>query len=56
MSKAKRVIQMGTQVTGGLGAGLRIDAAFLDPPYNVPIGGHAVSAGSHREFGWPQAR
>jgi hypothetical protein len=26
------------------------DAAFLDPPYNVRIGGHAVSAGSHREF------
>jgi ParB-like chromosome segregation protein Spo0J len=24
--------------------------AFLDPPYNVPIGGHAVSAGRHREF------
>src|ERR1700716_1396129 len=23
----------------------RVDAAFLDPPYNVPIGGHAVSAG-----------
>ena len=22
----------------------RIDAAFLDPPYNVKIGGHAVSA------------
>lgn len=28
----------------------RVDAAFLDPPYNVRIGGHAVSAGSHREF------
>src|SRR5258706_11904124 len=27
-----------------------VDAAFLDPPYNVRIGGHAVSAGSHREF------
>src|ERR1700682_2969782 len=26
------------------------DTAFLDPPYNVRIGGHAVSAGSHREF------
>ena len=33
-----------------VGHGLRIDSAFLDPPYNVPIGGHAVSAGSHREF------
>jgi hypothetical protein len=30
--------------------GARVDAAFLDPPYNVRIGGHAVSAGSHREF------
>jgi len=30
--------------------GARIDAAFLDPPYNVRIGGHAVAAGSHREF------
>jgi hypothetical protein len=28
----------------------RIDAAFLDPPYNLRIGGFAVSAGSHREF------
>ena len=27
-----------------------VDAAFLDPPYNVRIGGHAVSAGSHRAF------
>src|SRR6202158_4528328 len=26
-----------------------VDAAFLDPPYNVRIGGHAGSAGSHRE-------
>jgi DNA modification methylase len=33
-----------------IGDGARVDAAFLDPPYNVPIGGHAVSAGSHREF------
>jgi len=33
-----------------IGGGGRIDAAFLDPPYNVRIGGHAVSAGSHREF------
>jgi DNA modification methylase len=30
--------------------GARVDAAFLDPPYNVRIGGHAVAAGSHREF------
>src|SRR5882757_7478364 len=33
-----------------IGHEARIDAAFLDPPYNVPIGGHAVSAGRHREF------
>ena len=33
-----------------IGDGVRVDAAFLDPPYNVRIGGHAVSAGSHREF------
>ena len=33
-----------------IGNGALVDAAFLDPPYNVRIGGHAVSAGSHREF------
>ena len=33
-----------------IGEGERIDAAFLDPPYNVKISGHAVSKGSHREF------
>src|SRR5262249_40297472 len=33
-----------------VGDGVRVDAAFLDPPYNVRIGGHAVAAGSHREF------
>jgi hypothetical protein len=33
-----------------LGDGARADAAFHDPPYNVPMGGHAVSAGSHPEF------
>jgi DNA modification methylase len=33
-----------------IGDGAHVDAAFLDPPYNVRIGGHAVSAGSHREF------
>jgi DNA modification methylase len=33
-----------------IGGDSRVDAAFLDPPYNVRIGGHAVSAGSHREF------
>jgi hypothetical protein len=35
---------------GVIGDGARVDAAFLDPPYNVRIGGHAVAAGSHREF------
>ena len=33
-----------------IGQGARVDAAFLDPPYNVRIGGHAVAAGRHREF------
>jgi len=33
-----------------IGHEARVDAAFLDPPYNVPISGHAVAAGSHREF------
>jgi hypothetical protein len=33
-----------------IGDRARVDAAFLDPPYNVRIGGHAVAAGSHREF------
>jgi DNA modification methylase len=33
-----------------VGDGARVDGAFLDPPYNVRIGGHAVAAGSHREF------
>src|SRR6266481_1581010 len=33
-----------------VGHGARVDAAFLDPPYNVRIGGHAVSTGRHREF------
>ena len=33
-----------------IGIGATVDAAFLDPPYNVLVGGHAVSAGTHREF------
>ena len=33
-----------------VGEGAAIDAAFLDPPYNVKISGHAVARGSHREF------
>jgi DNA modification methylase len=33
-----------------IGERAQVDAAFLDPPYNVRIGGHAVAAGSHREF------
>jgi len=35
------------QVVGG---DTRVDAAFLDPPYNVQISGHANSNGRHREF------
>ncbi|MBZ6380097.1 DNA methylase N-4 [Pacificimonas flava] len=33
-----------------LGAGEVVDAAFLDPPYNVKINGHANARGRHREF------
>lgn len=33
-----------------VGVGASIDAAFLDPPYNVRINGHANAAGRHREF------
>ena len=33
-----------------VGEGREIDAAFLDPPYNVKINGHANAAGRHREF------
>ena len=41
-----------------IGDGVRVDAAFLDPPYNVRIGGNAVNIGGrpvasgtqHREF------
>lgn len=33
-----------------IGPDKRVDAAFLDPPYNVKIGGHANSKGRHREF------
>lgn len=33
-----------------IGEGPRIDAAFLDPPYNVRINGHANAKGRHREF------
>lgn len=33
-----------------VGDGQSIDAAFLDPPYNVKINGHANAAGRHREF------
>ena len=33
-----------------VGLGTTVDAAFMDPPYNVKIGGHAVAKGSHREF------
>lgn len=33
-----------------VGAGLSIGCAFLDPPYNVKINGHANAKGRHREF------
>lgn len=33
-----------------VGADAKIDAAFLDPPYNVRISGHANAKGRHREF------
>ena len=33
-----------------VGQGAQIDAAFLDPPYNVRISGHANAKGRHREF------
>ena len=33
-----------------VGDGAKVDAAFLDPPYNVRINGHANARGRHREF------
>ena len=33
-----------------MGEGVRADAAFLDPPYNVRIDGHANVKSRHREF------
>ena len=33
-----------------VGGGERVDAAFLDPPCNVRINGHANAKGRHREF------
>lgn len=33
-----------------IGEGEQVDMAFLDPPYNVPISGHANAKGRHREF------
>ena len=33
-----------------VGEGAAIDGAFLDPPYNVKINGHANAKGRHREF------
>jgi len=33
-----------------VGDGVQVDAAFLDPPYNVAINGFANSKGRHREF------
>jgi len=33
-----------------IGRGEQTDCAFLDPPYNVKINGHANAKGRHREF------
>lgn len=33
-----------------VGDAAKIDCAFLDPPYNVKINGHANAKGRHREF------
>ncbi|MEA1619958.1 DNA methyltransferase [Erythrobacter sp. T5W1-R] len=33
-----------------VGSGEQVDCAFLDPPYNVKINGHANAKGRHREF------
>lgn len=33
-----------------VGEGRKVDCAFLDPPYNVKINGHANAKGRHREF------
>lgn len=33
-----------------VGEGAQVDAAFLDPPYNVKIQGHANVTSQHREF------
>ena len=33
-----------------VGEGVSVDAAFLDPPYNVRINGHANARGRHAEF------
>lgn len=33
-----------------VGQGALVNAAFLDPPYNVRISGHANTTGRHREF------
>jgi DNA modification methylase len=37
-------------LAGLVGDNERIDCAFLDPPYNVKINGHANAKGRHREF------
>lgn len=37
-------------LTSVIGDGAQIDAAFLDPPYNVKINGHANAKGRYRKF------
>ena len=39
-----------------VGVGAVVDAAFLDPPYNVRINGHANAKGRHPSSPWPRAR
>ncbi len=39
-----------------MGDDVRADAAFLDPPYNVRINGHANARGRHRSSRWRRAR
>jgi ParB-like chromosome segregation protein Spo0J len=39
-----------------VGASAKVDAAFLDPPYNVPINGFVNAKGRHREFAMASGR
>jgi len=39
-----------------VGEGALVDAAFLDPPYNVNINGHANAKAATASSRWPRAR